>query len=89
MPISVPTSVSGDSFFRGAAGSPASVEDENGESKREDSSAHGSTKVLAMVTSSIGLSCAFVPTIPIFWTTLIPLFTRPKIACFPSRNGHG
>lgn len=48
-----------------------------------------STRALTILTSSSGLSSAPVLTKPSFFTVLSPLFTRPKMVCFPSNHGVG
>lgn len=50
-----------------------------------------SSTILALLisTRSTGLSSAPVFTNPILCTTLNPLFTLPKIVCFPSNHGVG
>lgn len=48
-----------------------------------------STRALIILTSSSGLSSAPVLTKPSFFTVLSPLFTRPKMVCFPSNHGVG
>ena len=42
-----------------------------------------------MLTSSTGLSSLSVLTKPSFFTTCMPLFTRPKMVCLPSNQGVG
>mmetsp|Transcript_56666 Transcript_56666/g.132983 ORF Transcript_56666/g.132983 Transcript_56666/m.132983 type:complete len:99 (-) Transcript_56666:340-636(-) len=52
-------------------------------------SAAVAVEALLILMSLIGLSCAFVWTLDIFWTTFIPRLMRPKMVCLLSNEGSG